>query len=139
CRCAVPRILQTLRDRIETVDEGRGLVDGFRKAIESSESRHFIWRWWKFRRVHRMFGWKFWAFVSGGATLKAETERFWQRLGLAIVQGYGMTETAALISVNHPFKLGRGSIGRVMSGQEVKLSENGEILVRGDNVSPGYW
>ena len=136
---AVPRILETLREKVETVYEGRGMRDQFRKAIESSEGRHFIWRWWKFRRVHRMFGWKFWAFVSGGATLNAETEKFWRRLGFAVIQGYGMTETAALISVNHPFKLGHGSIGRVMPGQEVKLSENGEILVRGENVSPGYW
>ena len=135
----VPRVLETLCEKVKTVYEGRGMLDQFRKAIESSEGRHFIWRWWKFRRVHRMFRWKFWAFVSGGATLNAETERFWRRLGFAVIQGYGMTETAALVSVNHPFKFGRGSIGRVMPGQEVKLSENGEILVRGENLSPGYW
>jgi long-chain acyl-CoA synthetase len=50
-----------------------------------------------------------------------------------------MTETAALISVNHPFKGNRGSIGRLMPGHEVKLAESGEILVRGASVSPGYW
>jgi long-chain acyl-CoA synthetase len=86
-----------------------------------------------------MFGWKFWVFVSGGATLNPDTEEFWQRLGFAVIQGYGMTETASLISVNHPFKRGRGSIGKVLRGQEVKLAEDGEILVRGENVSPGYW
>src|SRR4030095_9980783 len=78
-------------------------------------------------------------FVSGGATLNPDTEEFWQRLGFAVIQGYGMTETASLISVQHPFKKGRGSIGKVLPGQEVKLAENGEILVRGENVSPGYW
>jgi len=86
-----------------------------------------------------MFGWKFWAFVSGGASLNPDTEEFWQRLGFAVIQGYGMTETAALVSVNHPFKQGRGSIGKVLRGQEVKLAEDGEILVRGENVSSGYW
>ena len=50
-----------------------------------------------------------------------------------------MTETASLISVNHPFKVGRGSIGKTLPGQEMKLDETGEILVRGANVSPGYW
>ena len=50
-----------------------------------------------------------------------------------------MTETASLISVNHPFKKKAGSIGAVMPGQEVRLSDEGEILVRGSNVSPGYW
>jgi len=52
---------------------------------------------------------------------------------------YGLTETASLVSVNHPFKQGRGSIGKVLPGQEVKLAENGEILMRGENLSPGYW
>jgi long-chain acyl-CoA synthetase len=135
----VPRILEVLRERIERVFEAQGKLQPFQKAIDSAEGEHFILRWWKFRHVHQMLGWKFWAFVSGGATLKAETEAFWQRLGFAVVQGYGMTETAGLISVNHPFKLGRRSIGRVMPGQEVKLAENGEIMVRGENVSPGYW
>jgi long-chain acyl-CoA synthetase len=86
-----------------------------------------------------LFGWKFWAFVSGGATLNSDTEEFWQRLGFAVIQGYGMTETASLISVNHPFRKGRGSIGKVLPGQEVKLAEDGEILMRGENLSPGYW
>ena len=135
----VPRILEALHESIEKIFEARGNFQQFRRALDTAKGEHFILRWWKFRDVHRLFGWKFWAFVSGGATLKAETEAFWQRLGFAVVQGYGMTETAGLISVNHPFKLGRGSIGRVMRGQEVKLAENGEILVRGENVSPGYW
>jgi long-chain acyl-CoA synthetase len=99
----------------------------------------FLRRWWTFREIHGMFGWKFWAFVSGGATLNPDTEEFWQRLGFAAIQGYGMTETASLVSVNHPFKQDRGSIGKVLPGQEVKLAEDGEILVHGENVSPGYW
>jgi long-chain acyl-CoA synthetase len=65
--------------------------------------------------------------------LSADTEEFWQRLGFAIIQGYGMTETAALISLNHPFKLGHGSIGKAISGQKIALAPDGEILVRGEN------
>ena len=135
----VPRILEVLGERIERVFETQGELQQFQRALDSAAGRHFILRWWKFRDVHRMFGWKFWAFVSGGAALNPQTEELWRRLGFAVVQGYGMTETAGLISVNHPFKLGKGSIGRVITGQEVKLGENGEILVRGENVSPGYW
>src|SRR5207253_5276353 len=135
----VPRILDTLRERIERVYEAQGKSSQFKKEIETSEGDHFILRWCRFRNLHRMFGCKFWAFVSGGAALNAETESFWHRLGFAVIQGYGMTETASLISVNHPFRVGRGSIGRVMPGQEVKLGENGEILVRGANISSGYW
>ena len=135
----VPRILDGLRQKIESDYEARGKLTRLRSAISLSADRHFLRRWWTFRAIHNMFGWKFWAFVSGGATLSPETEEFWQRLGFAVIQGYGMTETASLISVNHPFKKSRGSIGKVLPGQEVKLAEDGEILVRGKNVSPGYW
>jgi long-chain acyl-CoA synthetase len=135
---AVPRILDLLRDRIEQRYEAEGKLKSFRKELEAAERTHVMLRWWKFRQIHRMFGWKFWAFISGGATLNPETERFWRRLGFAVIQGYGMTETAALISVNHPFKATRRSIGRLMPGTELKLADNGEILVRGENVS-GYW
>ncbi|HEY2973370.1 MAG TPA: AMP-binding protein, partial [Pyrinomonadaceae bacterium] len=135
----VPRILEALRDKIESDYEARGKLDLLRGALASSAARHFLRRWWTFRAIHNMFGWKFWVFVSGGATLNPDTEEFWQRLGFAVIQGYGMTETASLISVNHQFKKGRGSIGKVLPGQEVKLAEDGEILVRGENVSPGYW
>jgi len=136
---AVPRLLDALRHRIERDYEGRGQTEAFRQALASAEGWHFLKRWWVFRKVHRQFGWKFWAFVSGGAALSPETETFWRRLGFLVVQGYGMTESASLISVNHPFKVSRGSIGKPLPGREVKLAENGEILVRGENVSPGYW
>ena len=89
--------------------------------------------------IRRQFGWKFWAFICGGAALDAETEEFWDRLGYAAIQGYGLTETTSLISVNHPFKLGKGSIGKVLPGREVKLAEDGEILIRGGGVAAGYW
>ena len=56
-----------------------------------------------------------------------------------MIQGYGLTETTSLISVNHPFKLGKGSIGKVLPGREVKLADDGEILVRGGGVASGYW
>src|SRR6266404_5293046 len=135
----VPRILDALREKIESNYAARGEIDRFHSALAESAGRNFLRRWWTFRAIHNIFGWKFWAFVSGGATLNPDTEEFWQRLGFAVIQGYGMTETASLVSVNHPFKQGRGSIGKVLRGQEVKLAEDGEILVHGENVSPGYW
>ena len=136
----VPRLLETLREKIERECETKGR-DGraLRAKLKAAEGRHFLRRWWAFRDVHRQFGWRLWAFIAGGATLSPETESFWQRLGFAVVQGYGMTETASLVSVNHPFKLSRGSIGKTLPGQEVKLDEGGEIMVRGRNISPGYW
>jgi long-chain acyl-CoA synthetase len=135
----VPRLLDSLREHVERREEARGRGLDLRRDLARAEGAHPLKRLWIFRRIHRYFGWKFWAFVTGGATLEAETESFWGRLGLAVIQGYGMTETASLITVNHPFKPGRGSIGKILPGQEVKLDETGEILVRGANVSPGYW
>jgi long-chain acyl-CoA synthetase len=136
---SVPRVLDTLRNKIERGYEARGESEELNDRLASAESQHFLRRWWTFRRIHHQFGWKFWAFVSGGAALSSDTEAFWQRMGFAVVQGYGMTETASLITVNHPFNLSRRSIGKSLPGREVKLDENGEILVRGENVSSGYW
>ncbi|MEK6302613.1 MAG: AMP-binding protein [Acidobacteriota bacterium] len=136
---AVPRVLDSIRHKIEIDYEASGQTESFNARLAAADGQHFLRRWWVFRRIHRKFGWKFWAFVSGGAALSADTEVFWRRLGFVVVQGYGMTETAALVSLNHPFKVGRGSIGKTLPGQEVRLSESGEILVRGTNVSPGYW
>lgn len=136
---AVPRILDSLREKVERVYEDRGELERFRRNLETSEGQHFLARWWKFRRAHQLFGWKFLAIVSGGATLGIETESFWRRLGFAVIQGYGMTETAAIVSVNHPFKTAHGSIGRLLQGHEMQLAPDGEILVRGPNVAAHYW
>src|SRR5580658_4220142 len=136
---SVPRVLQSLKQKIERDLEDRGKIEDFRQRFRASEGKHFLRRWWIFRGIRRQFGWKFWAFICGGAALDAETEQFWDRLGYAAIQGYGLTETTSLISVNHPFKLGKGSIGKVLAGREVKLAEDGEILIRGGGVAAGYW
>ena len=135
----VPRILELLRDKIERDDAARNRRPSLAELFDRSAGQHWLRRWWTFRHVRRRFGWKFWAFLSGGATLDSGTEQFWKRLGYVVTQGYGMTETAAIISLAHPLRPGRGSIGKPMPGQEIKLDERGEILVRGRNVSPGYW
>jgi long-chain acyl-CoA synthetase len=135
----VPRILQSLKQKIERDLEDRKGAQVFRQRFVSAKDQHFLRRWWTFRAIRRQFGWKFLAMISGGAALDSETEEFWGRLGYAVIQGYGLTETTSLVSVNHPFKLGKGSIGKVLPGREVKLAEDGEILVRGAGVTSGYW
>jgi len=136
---AVPRVLEALQGKIERDLEAAGVLETFRKDFEAAEKEKPLRRMWRFREIHRRFGWKFWAVISGGATLDPETERFWGRTGFAAIQGYGLTETTSLVSVNHPFRIGRGSIGKVLQGREVKLDENGEIMVRGENIAAGYW
>ncbi|MGA2216853.1 MAG: AMP-binding protein [Terracidiphilus sp.] len=96
-------------------------------------------RWWIFRDVHFAFGLKFWALISGGGALPGPLEQFWNALGFVLVQGYGMTETTALITLNHPFHVARGTIGKPLAGREVKLGPDGEVLVRGASISSATW
>jgi len=136
---AVPRMLDALHSGIERDLEACGQTSWLKRSFEKADGKKFLRRAWMFRRIHRRFGWKFWAFISGGAALSNDTENFFKCMGYAVVQGYGMTETASLISLNHPFRATQGSIGKVLPGREFKLAADGEILVRGENVSTGYW
>jgi len=136
---AVPRMLDLLHAGIERDFATRKKSQWLAHAFEKARDRKFLRRAWMFRRIHRRLGWKFWAFISGGAALPAETEDFFKRMGYAVVQGYGMTETASLISLNHPFRSAQGSVGKILPGREFRLAEDGEILVRGENVAAGYW
>jgi long-chain acyl-CoA synthetase len=135
---AVPRFIESLQREIQRQMERDGGTRQFNDTFARAEKEHFLRRWWRFRRIHSMLGWKFWAFISGGAALPEQVETFWNRLGYAVIQGYGMTETTSLISLNHPFHSAKGSIGKVFPGMEVRVDEHGEILVRGENVAAGY-
>jgi long-chain acyl-CoA synthetase len=136
---AVPRMIESLKQKIERDLEDSARREQFAERYAAAAGQHFLRRWWTFRHIRRQFGWKFWAMISGGAALDRETEEFWYRLGYAVIQGYGLTETTSLISLNHPFRTSRGSIGKVLPGRELKLAEDGEILVRGTGVASGYW
>ncbi|MGA8160397.1 MAG: AMP-binding protein [Acidobacteriaceae bacterium] len=131
--CSVPRVLDLLRSHLLALDPH--LAERIQAAAGESAWK----RWWHFRKIHRFFGYKFWAFVCGGASLSSDLESFWNTLGFALVQGYGMTETSALITLNHPFKPGQGTIGKVLPGRDVHITDEGEILVRGDMVSRATW
>jgi len=135
---AVPRFIESLQREVERREEREGTTERFRRNFALAEKQHFLRRWWRFRKIRSRLGWKFWAFISGGAALPKQTETFWDRLGYAVIQGYGMTETTSLISLNHPFRSTQGSIGKVFPGMEVRVDENGEILVRGENVATAY-
>lgn len=78
-------------------------------------------------------------FISGSAPLSKSTAEFFYALGMIILEGYGLTETAALVSVNRPNRLRLGTVGPTASYVEVKIAEDGEILVRGPNITQGYY
>lgn len=128
---SVPKVLEVLRDYI---------MHRFPETADTSQqSDAWPLRWWRFRRVHRMFGWKFCCIVSGGAPLPAGVEQFWSNLAFVVVQGYGLTETAPVISFTHPFHVQPGTTGKPLAGVDVKIAPDGEVLVRGANVTPGYF
>ncbi len=132
---AVPRVYALLKAHLEST------LPGLAERVESAKGVRLgvVRRWWRFRDVHRAFGLKFWALISGGGALPGPLESFWNAVGLVLVQGYGMTETTALITLNHPFHVAQGTIGKPLAGREVKLGPDGEVLVRGAAISRATW
>ena len=127
----VPKILEVLQDHALRIDPSATEPLALRMGVAK--------RWWRYRRIHRAFGLKFWAFVVGAAPLPPPLEEFWKRLGFVVIQGYGLTETAPIVTLNHPFKTKSGSVGTPIAGVEIRIAEDGEILVRGENVTTGYY
>ena len=130
---AVPRVMALLKTHLEATTPGLAERVAGSKGIKAAK------RWWVFRDVHRTLGLKFWALISGGGALPGPLEQFWNSLGFVVVQGYGMTETTALITLNHPFHVASGTIGKPLPGREVKIGPDGEVLVRGPMISNTTW
>ena len=130
---AVPRIFGLIKTHLEITEPDLA------EKLQAAKGIPAWKRWWRFRDIHREFGLKFWALISGGGSLPPAVEQFWNGLGFVVVQGYGMTETTALITLNHPFHVARGTIGKPLPGREVKLGPDGEVLVRGPMISTATW
>jgi len=148
---AVPRVIALLKthleatlpglaDRILCLDRKFGPANQKPAPVGSlANLRAVASRWFHFRDLHKAFGFKFWAIISGGGALQGPLEHFWNAVGLVVVQGYGMTETTAIITLNHPFHVAEGTIGKPLPGREVKLGPDGEVLVRGASISGATW
>ncbi len=91
------------------------------------------------RKIKNQFGGKLKAFVSGGGALDQKIGEFLNAIGLPTLQGYGLTETSPVVSCNIPGKIKIETVGPPFKTNEVKIAEDGEILVRGENVMLGYW
>src|SRR5580692_10970155 len=130
---AVPRVMELLKAHLEST------TPGLAERVVASKGISAWKRWWVFRDVHRVLGFKFWALISGGGALVGALEQFWNALGFVVVQGYGMTETTALITLNHPFHVASGTIGKPLPGRDVKIGPDGEVLVRGPMISSTTW
>lgn len=131
---SVPRTLALLGRHLEA--EGASLWGPaeMEDRLATARSRPWWQRPLSFARLRRRLGPRLVAVVSGGAALHRDVEELWRALGYVVVQGYGLTETAPLVTLNHPFDTAPGSLGRPLPGVQVRIAEGGEILVRGPNV-----
>lgn len=128
---SVPKILEVLKEYL-----GGALPETNEKAPEGEK---FWWRWWRYRRAHKLFGMKFWSFIVGGAALDPQLEEYYGNLGWVVIQGYGLTEAAPIVTLNHPFHSKKGTVGKPIHGVEIRIADDGEVLVRGGNVTSGYF
>jgi long-chain acyl-CoA synthetase len=92
-----------------------------------------------YSKVHEAFGGRVRVFVSGGAPLGIDTARWFASAGIALLEGYGLTETSPVISLNTPLRHRMGSTGMPLGNVEIRLAGDGELLVRGPSVFGGYW
>jgi len=154
---AVPRVFERVYARIQDGLGGRPpLARALFRATLAVGWRRFLWRqgragWsprlllWPLlhalvaRKVAERLGGRLRLAVSGGAALAPAVARFFLSLGLELVQGYGLTETSPVVSVNLPGDNEPASVGRPLPGIEVRLGNEDELLVRGPNVMLGYW
>ena len=135
----VPQGLELLMNSIEREVERQGKQAIWNTLLRVAEVTPFNMRRRLFRRVHKQFGGSLDFIVSGGAALDPDLGTKWELLGVKIVQGYGATEASPVIS-NHTIEERRpDSAGRPLPNVDVKIAGDSEILVRGPNVTPGYW
>jgi long-chain acyl-CoA synthetase len=136
---SVPRLLDLLGLEVRSLLRDAGVLEKIQKRQARFDRWPFIFQAFLFPRVAGIFGPRFRLLVSGGAPLSEEVQRFWESFGYLVIQGYGLTETAPIVSISNPFDRRGGGVGRPLAIQEVSLGREGEILVRGPNVTQGYF
>ena len=149
----VPIFLERVRRRIEETVQKRG---GFASMVFSRAQRAYLGRRegksrfadslclsladrFMFPAIRSSVGSNLKALICGSAPLAAETQLFFMMLGIPVLQVYGLTETTAICTLDDPHHVEPGRVGRAIMGIEMRAAEDGEILVRGPNIFPGYW
>jgi long-chain acyl-CoA synthetase len=149
----VPTLLERVRARIEDTVRQRGGMAAtvFSRAQRAYVRRHHgmggiadaFWLWlansMMFPTIRKSIGPNLKALICGSAPLSIETQLFFTMLGVPVLQVYGLTETTAICTMDDPQHAVPERVGPAIPGIEMSLAENGEILVRGPNVFPGYW
>jgi long-chain acyl-CoA synthetase len=135
----VPQILQLFRAGIEREIRKQGKQQAFERLHGVAGRLPLGIRRILFRSLHQRLGGSFEFFSSGGAYLDPDLALWWEALGVKVLQGYGMTEAAPIVACHWVNKRNPRSVGKPAPGVDMRIAEDGEVLVRGDNLSPGYW
>ena len=150
---AVPRVYEKIHTQAELKAKGLPNSAIFRWALSVGRSHRAeilagqnpTSRSWKlanrlvYKKVREGMGGRVQMFISGGAPLGRELAEWYAQVGIRIHEGYGLTETSPVIAVNTPTHHKLGTVGRPLSNVEVKIADDGEILVRGPSVFQSYW
>ena len=152
---AVPRVFEKVFNKAsqEAAADGRGRVFdraaetaiGYSRALESGRPgrllrlRHSLFERLVYARLREVLGGRCGYAVSGGAPLGERLGHFYRGIGVTVLEGYGLTETTAAVTVNRPDALKIGTVGRPLGGTAVRVADDGELLVRGGQVLSGYW
>jgi len=152
---AVPRLYETMHQRLRRAMEREGGLKAklFQRALELGRKhyddakslsigerlQHSLLGLLVRRKVGKRFGGRLKAMVSGGAPLNPEIGKFFLALGVPLLQGYGQTEASPVVSANPPNRIKIETVGPPLDGVEVRIAEDGELLVRGECVMRGYW
>ena len=135
----VPQGLQLLMNGIEREVQRQGKGAIWEKMHRLAPKLPMAARRKLFATVHRRFGGGLRCVFTGGSFLDPILARKWENLGVPIVEGYGATEAAPVVTFNPESGRVLGSVGRTLAGQRVRIAEDGEVLAAGPNVTPGYW
>ena len=135
----VPRVLELFADGIKREARRQNRLSQLERAHSLACRLPLSWRRLLFKKIHQRMGGCFEYFVVGGARLDVQLGRWWEGLGIKVVQGYGMTEAAPVVAAGTLKERDHSSVGRPLPGVDVKIAEDDEIWVRGENVTPGYW
>jgi len=154
---AVPRVFEKVFNGVEqrAISEGKGAIFGraarvaigYSRAMDSEawgpgfglRLQHALFDRLVYRKLRAAMGGQTRYAVSGGAALSERLCHFFRGVGITILEGYGLTETTAAATVNRPDRVKIGTVGQPLPGVAIRIDEDGEILIRGINVFPGYW